>query len=242
MSTAAIACAVVDDEPMALELLARYVTQVADLRLLGAYRGAVKASHGLAANPVDLLFLDIDMPDVSGLQLLDTLVQCPLVIFTTAYSQYAVASYDYDAVDYLLKPIEFPRFLKAVQKVRQLRSLLGTGAHAAGAVEQDTLFIKSGGEVYPVKIPDLLYVEGAGNYVEFVTTTRKILALMSLQEVQALLAPYGFWRIHRSFVVAGRHVDIIEPEHVRICHKRIPIGEKYRGSVKNLLAQGRLLP
>jgi DNA-binding LytR/AlgR family response regulator len=223
---------IIDDEPMAIDLLQDYVSRVPSLELTGSCRDAVTALEELQARPVDLLFLDIDMPDLTGIQLLKSLPRPPLVIFTTAHAEYAVESYEYQAVDYLLKPIRFERFLKAVHKALEHHR---PGA-APGAAEPlaGMIFIKSGTDIHPVDVSDLLYVEGAGNYVSFVTTEKTVLSLMSMTAALELLPERSFVRIHRSYIVAVRHIGLIETDHVRIGDRRLPVGEKFRKNLSRL--------
>jgi DNA-binding LytR/AlgR family response regulator len=223
---------IIDDEPMAIDLLRDYVGRVPFLELTGSCRDAVTALEELQARPVDLLFLDIDMPDLTGIQLLKSLPHQPLVIFTTAHAEYAVESYEFQAVDYLLKPIRFERFLKAVGKAQE--------RHRSGAAPRSAeppagmIFIKSGTDIHPVDVDDLLYVEGAGNYVSFVTTEKAVLSLMNMTAALELLPERSFVRIHRSYIVAVRHIDLIETDHVRMGDRRLPVGEKFRKNLSRL--------
>jgi len=224
-------CLAIDDEPKALGIIRYYAAKVPDLQLVGEFRSGVDALRFLGTEPVDLIFLDINMPDLTGIELLQTLTRPPLVLFTTAYSDYAVQSYDWDAVGYLLKPIEFPKFLKAVHKAQaqlQPKPLLVTANPAANPVGAKHIFIKSGGQTYQVKVTDILYFEASGNHVLVVTLDRKILTLTSLLEITKSLPPRVFYRIHKSFIVALSHVEVIESYQVKIKGYNIPIGKTYR--------------
>ena len=174
----------------------------------------------------DLLFLDINMPDLSGLQFLKSLTEQPLVIFTTAYSQYAAESYDFQAVDYLLKPIKFERFLKAI--TRALKRYRAARSYDESEVSTDSILIKSGSEYHQVKLSDILYIEGTGNYITIVTPEKKILSLLRLKNVLKQLPENAFIRIHRSYIVAFQHIDVIDKNYVRINKKKLPVGELYR--------------
>jgi DNA-binding LytR/AlgR family response regulator len=219
-------CLIIDDEPVAIEILEDYIAKVDFLELAGSFRDAVKGLEFYHVHPADLIFLDINMPDISGIQFLKALTLRPLVIFTTAYSQYALESYDYDAVDYLLKPIEFDRFLKAVHKARQRyrTPMLGTSAPQ----REGFVVIKSGMDYVRIDLSDILYVQGAGNYVSFVTPRRSILSLMTMNEALRRLPRHSFFRIHRSYIINFNHVDVVEKERVKIRDEFIPIGETYR--------------
>ena len=240
-----IRCVVVDDEPMALEVLEDYIKMTPNLVLQHTFNNSLEALAYLQTNETDLLFLDINMPDLSGIQLLKSLRQPPMVVFTTAYSEYGVKSYEFDAVDYLLKPIEFDRFLKAVNKaVEQFNTRHKAGAHSSGAKDEEVsatkeyIFIKSGYQLIKLKLDTILYVEASKNYVTFVTTDKKVLALMPLSEVMQLLPPDDFFRIHKSYIVALRHIDAIERQHVNLNKQQLPIGKTYAADFFKLLNQG----
>ncbi len=225
-------CLAVDDEPKALNIIRHYVEKVPGLELLGEFRSGVDALRFLNTESVDLIFLDINMPDLTGMELLQIVTLPPLVIFTTAYSEYAVQSYDWDAVGYLLKPIEFAKFLKAVHKAQALllrkSSPLLPLATASLLPSTSYLLIKSGGQTHQLKITDILYLEASGNHVLVVTTERKIVTLISLSEIAKSLPPQVFYRIHKSFIVSLPHVEIIESYQVKMKGRAIPIGKTYR--------------
>ena len=230
-------CLLIDDEPKALEILRKYVERIHFLEFAEAFRDPVRALAYLAAHPVDLIFLDVNMPDMSGIQFLNALHTQPLVIFTTAYSEYAVRSYDYDAVDYLLKPIEFERFVRAVTKALdqyQRREKSESGGHANRGVTQNGsgnyLVVKSGTDYHKLQIDEILYIEAAGNYAVFVTATANVMSLLSMKELGSLLPPGRFFRIHKSYIVNFRHVSKIEKDQVKVGAKQVPIGEVYRES------------
>ncbi len=226
-------CIVVDDEPFALDLAADYVRKTPFLELAGTFSNPVKALAFLMEHEVDLVFLDINMPELSGMQLLNALPRKPMVVFTTAYPEFGAESYNYDAVDYLLKPINYARFLKAVNKAVELQNLKKKDkpAHAepaAHAPEKAHVLIKSGTQTFKVKLDDILYVEGAGNYMAFCTRGKKILSLLTMKEALELLPADQFVRVHKSYIVSLRHLDVIERHQVTIAGKTIPIGLTYR--------------
>jgi two-component system LytT family response regulator len=230
-------CLLIDDEPKALEILRKYVERVHFLELAEAFRDPVHALAYLAAQPVDLIFLDVNMPDMSGIQFLNALHTRPLVIFTTAYSDYAVRSYDYDAVDYLLKPIEFERFVRAVTKALEQhlqREKSEAGRNADGAVAQNGsdnyLVVKSGTDYHKLQIDEILYIEAAGNYAVFVTRNANVMSLLSMKDLGSKLPAGRFFRVHKSYIVNFRHVSKIEKDQVTIGAKPIPIGESFRES------------
>jgi two-component system LytT family response regulator len=229
-------CLVIDDEPMALDIVKDYIQKVPFLECAGAYRDPLKALDYLRKKTVDLIFLDINMPDLTGIQFLKTLKKPPLVIFTTAYSEYALESYDYDAVDYLLKPIEFERFVKAANKACEISQIKAQDA-AIFVGEREHIFIKSGTHFYKVKTEDIYYVKGTGNYVTFVTDKKEILSLMTMKKALGVLPQSIFFRIHKSYIINSLHVDLIENEEVRIRGERIPIGDTYRADFFKAIKQ-----
>lgn len=231
-------CLVIDDEPKAVEILCDYIEKAPDLECAAAFRDPLKALNYIQSNPVDLLFLDINMPDLSGIQFLNALEHHPLVIFTTAYSEYALDSYDYDAVDYLLKPIEFDRFLKAVNKAfRRYREKKRGRLPLRG--DSGYIFIKSGTDYRKLDTQSILYIKGTGNYLTFVTPNKEILTLLTMKEALEILPPQ-FQRIHRSYIINLDHAELIEAEEVKIKDQRIPIGDHYRDSLFRVIKDKRL--
>ena len=231
-------CLVIDDEPKAVEILSDYIEKVPDLECAGAFRDPLKALNHIQNNPVDLLFLDINMPDLSGIQFLNALEHHPLVIFTTAYSEYALDSYDYDAVDYLLKPIEFDRFLKAVNKAfRRVKEKKKGRLPLKG--DSGYVFIKSGTDYHKLDTRNILYIKGTGNYLTFVTLNKEILTLLTMKEALEILPPQ-FHRIHKSYIINLDHVELIDAEEVKIKDQRISIGDHYRESFFRVIKNKKL--
>lgn len=228
-----ISCIAIDDEPMALEVIERYCQKSGLTDLKATFREPVKAIEYLNRESIDLVFLDINMPDVNGLQLLRILPFRPMVIFTTAYSDYAVESYDLNAIDYLLKPITFERFLSAVNKVMNLNTLRnGTTAKD----EDDTsIFVKSGPQTYQVKVNDILYLEKDGNYITICLKDKNILVRENMGDIFDLVPSISFIRVHKSYVVAVRHITMIEAHQLTIGQIKIPIGSTYREGLKTRL-------
>lgn len=230
-----IKCLVIDDEPIAREGIADYIQRIPFLELIGACRNAFEASSFMASHPVDLLFLDIEMPDVNGIEFAQSLTQRPLIIFTTAYRDYAPEGFELDALDYLLKPISFPRFLKAANKaLHQLEQQmpLETGA--------DHFFIKSDGSYIKIAFRNILYLESAKDYVFIYTKERRYMSLISLKQVEQQLPADNFLRVHRSFIIAKNHVDSLEHHHLVIAERKIPISRSLQESVYTQLIEGKL--
>ena len=216
-------CIIVDDESGAVEILARYVERTPELELVRTFRDSIEALTFLAGHDVDLIFLDIDMPNLDGMHLSELIRDKDIqVVFCTAYSEYAVESYEKDAIDYLLKPISYERFLKAVQKALKAR------AEQAKPEPNGKVFIKSGPRIHQVNTGEVLYLEKKGHYVVFHTTERELLSRMNMSDLMNALPSDSFMRIHRSFVVAMNKIDTIEKNMVVIKGKKIPIGESYR--------------
>lgn len=215
-------CIAIDDEPKALQVIAHHAARVPVITKLNTFRSGLDALEYLSHEQADLVFLDISMPDITGLELLQSLPQPPMVIFTTAYAEYAVQSYDWEAVDYLLKPVGFVRFLKAVNKAAAVY-------RQQAPLPQDRSYqVKSGPDIHQLKLKDILYVEASGNYVTFVTNTRKVMALTSLNDVQQSLPPLMFSRVHKSFIVSMLHIEVSSQHQLKVANMTIPVGRTYR--------------
>lgn len=223
-------CIIIEDEHLALSILQSYIQKVPTLQLEQSFRDALTAWEYLQQNEVDLLFLDINMPDLNGIQLLNALPHPPMVIFTTAYSQYAVESYHLNAVDYLLKPIAFDRFLQAVQKANKHIELVEQFSIQKPQSQSDFCFIKSGVKRIKVKIADIQYMKSEGNYVRYFSAQQKILSLDSLVHIKKMLPETDFVQVHKSYLIAIAHIDVFQKEFIRIGDKRIPIGRAYRAA------------
>ncbi|WP_162426052.1 LytR/AlgR family response regulator transcription factor [Pontibacter pudoricolor] len=212
----------IDDEPMALEVVRMHAAKVPYLELVACFTDAFKALEYLQNEPVDLLFLDIKMPDISGLEFVTSLQKKPMVIFTTAYTEHAVTSFELDAIDYLLKPFSLPRFIKACNKAHELLQLRGTTTSA-----KDYVFLKTGYEQVKVFYEEILYMEAAGNYVTFVLQDKKLLSRMTINELSEQLPSDKFIRVHRSYIVAKDRIDKIERHQVTIKGNEVPVGASY---------------
>jgi two-component system LytT family response regulator len=226
-----ITCIAIDDEPKALEVIERYCRKTSLVDLRATFREPVKAIEFMNREKVDLIFLDINMPDISGMQLVQTLSPRPMIIFTTAYSHYAVESYDLNALDYLLKPITFERFLAAINKAA------GSSSSKNTLVNEDdaTIFIKSGPQTYQVKVADILYLEKDGNYITVHLKDKNILIRENMTDIFDIIPQSEFVRVHKSFVVAIKHITMIEVHQVVVNGEKIPIGSTYRELLKERL-------
>jgi DNA-binding LytR/AlgR family response regulator len=225
-------CVIIDDEPLAVELIKGFVSKVDSLELIHTFNNAIDAIAIINQTHVDLIFLDIEMPHFSGIDFLNAIDKKPLVIFTTAYENYAVEGFNLGAVDYLVKPIPFNRFLKAVARAQQLFNPTAPTTNntiVAPEMEQDFMFVKADYENIKLNYSDIMYIEGLKDYVKIYTTDLKyILTLISLIKLEQNLANKGFARIHRSYIINIKHVKSIQKNKVIIDDKRIPISESYK--------------
>jgi DNA-binding LytR/AlgR family response regulator len=223
----------IDDEPIALEVIKSLSAKIAFIDLVKCFTDAYAAIDFLQKEKVDLIFLDIKMPDISGIDFLKSLARPPMVIFTTAYSEHAVQSFELDAIDYLLKPFSPSRFLKACNKAYEqykLKSNIEDSASAPGSI-----FIKSGYDQLRVALDDILYVESNGNYMCFVLTNQKILSRLTMNETDALLPSMDFIRIHRSYIVAKKQITRIEKNTIWIKQTALPLGAAFTEEVEKLI-------
>lgn len=230
-------CIIVDDEPVARKILQEFVEQVHFLEPAGQFENAIKAEAFLQHTAADILFLDIEMPRLSGLDFLKRSAVKPLVILTTAFPEYALEGYELDIIDYLLKPIAFSRFLKAVQKARDY-----AGRHDVSTPQLSSsyLFVRSEKRIEKIELNDILYIESTGNYVNIFTTAKKIMAYLTLKGIESQLPRDGFIKIHQSFLVSFSRINAIEGNQVVIGNKALPISRNYRDMVMKLVEQ-RLL-
>jgi len=222
-----INCIAVDDEPLALDIIRDYISQVPFLNLLKVFSDGISVLEYLASNHVDLIFLDIEMGGLTGTQLLKTLQQKPKVIMTTAYRKYAVDAFDLDVTDYLVKPFKFERFLKAVEKAGSLIKQSQKDPLPADSAKE-YFFVKSGYKMMKVNFKDILYIEGLSEYIIIKTTGTNIITLQSFKNIENILPASDFIRIHKSYMVAINKIESIEGQYLVIGKKELPIGNKYR--------------
>jgi len=236
-------CVIIEDEPLARNLMIDYVKKVPSLNLLQAFSNPLEALEALRTLPVDVLFLDIQMPEITGISLLKILTKKPFVILTTAYSDYALQGYELDVTDYLLKPVTFERFLKAVDKVIQ-RSDSEIAPAIVQTEQQSTIppfvFVKDGTKLVKVKLDDILYVEGLKDYVTIHTKTQKIVTLQRLKSLEEQLPSNKFIRIHNSYIVALAAIDVIQKNEVKVGAVSLSIGDTYKKSFKEFIEKNHL--
>lgn len=219
----------IDDEPMALEIVKSHASKVPFLELVADFTDAFKALDFLQKEKVDLIFLDIKMPDISGIDFFKSLSKKPLVIFTTAYSEHAVTSFELDAIDYLLKPFSLSRFVKSCNKAFELHNFRNSTEAA------DYIFVKDGYDQLKITYDEILFLEAAGNYVTFTLKDKKVLTRSTFAEAMNLLPSDKFVRIHRSYVVSVNKVEKMERHQVTIGDKKIPMSGAYREDLINQL-------
>jgi two-component system LytT family response regulator len=222
-----IRCCIIDDEPMAIRLLADYVEKVDDLELVAEYSNPIQAIQEIMQAPVDLIFLDVQMPELSGLQFMKILGGKSKVILTTAYSEYALEGYDYDVVDYLLKPVSLDRFLQAVEKARQ-RLAEGRGETPGPTAPPSFIWVKSEYKHLKIRLDEIRYLESLGDYVAIHLSDKKVLTLQNMKQFEQELPENLFVRIHKSYLVSLEKIDYIERNRVVIGEKYLPVGNTYQ--------------
>jgi two-component system, LytTR family, response regulator len=237
-------CLIVEDEPLARNLLTDYVKKVPYLHLVKACSNPLEALEVFRNTPVDILFLDIQMPEITGITLLKVLQKKPMVILTTAYSEYAIESYELDVVDYLLKPITFDRFLKAVDKASQRLNTQPASVPVTekGPVEDQPsfVFVKDGTKLVKVNFDDILYVEGLKDYVTIHTKQQKVVSLQRLKSLEMQLPADRFIRIHHSYIISLKAIDVIHKSEVQIGTAMIPISDSYRKTFRDFVEKNQM--
>lgn len=229
-----LSCAIIDDEPLAAELLASYVSKTPGLRLAGVYESAVTAMRELRERPVDLLFLDIQMPELSGLEFATLLPKDTRIIFTTAFDRYAIDGYKVDAADYLLKPVSYDRFAASVNKVIEW---FETNERRKTAARDRFVYVKSEYKLIRLDFDDILYIEGLKDYVKiYLEAPRKpVLSLVNMKRVEDCLPSPQFMRVHRSFIVNMAKVSMVDRGRIVVGDVFIPVSESYKGQVQEYL-------
>jgi two-component system, LytTR family, response regulator len=236
-------CLIVDDEPLARNLLSDYVRKVPQLTLVDTLSSPLQVMDALHKNEIDIMFLDVQMPELTGISLLKALQKKPLIVLTTAYSEYALEGYELDVADYLLKPITFERFLRAVDKVTQRlneRSISAVTGKPPVEQAQPFVFVKDGTKLIKVRMDEILYVEGLKDYVTIHTKTQKVVSLQRLKTLEEELPFDKFIRVHNSFIVAFNAIDVIHKNDVQIGSAMIPIGETYKKSFREFIDRNKI--
>lgn len=227
-------CIIVDDEPLAQNVLKVYISRIQSLELVGICSNALEAINFLHANHADLIFLDINMPELSGIEMLKTLQHQPKVVLTTAYSEFALESYEYGVSDYLLKPIKFDRFLKAVNRVLDSNTQCSSSNSSnseAQASSEDFIFLKQDQSVFKVNHSDILYIEAFGNYLQVYTLMHKIIVRETMAEMKDRLPGSIFIRVHRSFILNISKIEKLINNQIVIADREIPVGAFYKNEL-----------
>ena len=234
-----INCIIVDDEPLSLDLLEGYVQKTPYLNLVGRCGSAVEAMQVMNDTKVDLVFLDIHMPELNGLEFSRTIKDETRIIFITAYEKYALSGYKVEALDYLIKPVNYEEFLTAASKAKKWFELLSQKSKESGSDTIDSIYIKSEYRIIQVSLSDILYIEGLKDYVKIylIEETKPIMSLMSLKSLEEQLPSYSFMRVHRSFIVNLTKIKTIERDRIIFGDKYIPISEKYKSDFQEYLSK-----
>jgi two-component system, LytTR family, response regulator len=243
-----LTCIIIEDEPLARNLMEAYVQKVPNLTLLKSFSDPLQALDFLRENTIDILFCDIQMPEITGITLLKILKKKPLVILTTAYSEYAIEGYELEVFDYLLKPISFERFLKAVEKatirltpIEPQKLLTNTDQLFENEVlAKEFIFVKDGTKLIKVKLSDILYIEGLKDYVSIITKDKRIVSLQTLKSLETLLPESQFIRVHNSFIIAFAAIDTVDKEKILIGKNYIPISDTYKKAFRDYLEKNQL--
>ena len=236
---------IVDDEPLALDVLETYIDKLPEINLVARCNNALEANEALKNNSIDLMFLDIQMPQLTGIDFLKTLKNPPLVIFTTAYANYAIEGFELNAIDYLLKPISLERFMKAVNKaIEQIELQRKDSPAPAEAEDSDFIFVKADKKLVKIKYSDILYVEGLKDYVIIRMDTNRVITLQTMKSLEDKLPSNIFKRIHRSYIVNIDRINAVVGNMIEINEKgqakHLPIGKNYREDLLNIINKNRL--
>jgi len=239
-----ISCIAVDDEPLALVQMGDFIGRIPYLELKASFKKGFDALLYIKENKTDLVFLDIQMEDISGIQLLKTLHNKPFIILTTAYDQYALEGYELEVNDYLLKPISFERFVKAVERIREMMTPINqlTALASSSSSSREYIFVKSDYRMQKVVLKEILYIEGYGDYLKIhLSQKRNVVSLLSFKKMEGVLPAGEFVRIHKSFIVAIDKIDSIGKNAIQVSGQTIPIGEAYKERFFQLLEEQGLL-
>jgi DNA-binding LytR/AlgR family response regulator len=231
-------CLIVDDEPLARELIKGYVAKLENFEIVAECADAMKALNVLRSKPVDLIFMDIQMPQITGIEFLKTIKHAPKVIITTAYREYALDGFELDVVDYLLKPITFERFLKSVNKYYQMSQddvQLVNNQNGDRGSDESFIYVKENKKVIKIYLSEIKYIEGLSEYVQIYTDKRKVIVKTSLTQMEEKLPAEQFLRIHKSYIISVNKIEAFTANTIEIQNKELPIGRSYKNVVLNLL-------
>jgi DNA-binding LytR/AlgR family response regulator len=231
-----IKCIIVEDETLAQDVIKDHLQKIKEFELVGVYRNALEAMEALRSKEVDVMFLDIYLPGMTGLDMLRSLPDPPLVVLTTAYAEYALESYEFSVIDYLLKPISFERFSKAVNKIKEGRLFSQVGKEP-GRQSQDHIFIKSNNKFFKVNFSEIIYIEGMKDYLKIHTSEYTLVTHQTMNEMEKLLPSSRFIRVHKSYIIALAQIRTIYGNSIELGKTTIPIGINYKENVMNLISR-----
>jgi len=235
-----INCLAIDDEPLALDLVEDNIRKVPFLNLVKRCKNAMEAIEIIQKEKIDLIFLDIEMPGITGINFLKTFNNRPMVIFITAYEKYALESFELDVLDYLLKPVSFERFLKAVNKAHEYYTFNNKISNTKPTTENRCIFVKADYKIIKINIDDILYIEGLKDYIKIYTGPKPILTLSSLKAIEEKLPSEEFIRVHKSFIISVNKIDSVNKSRVVIGSKEIPISDFYRDEIFKFIQKNNL--
>lgn len=234
-------CLIVDDEPLAIDVIKSHLSAYDSLELVGTSSNAIQAAEMLRKNAVDLIFLDIQMPEVTGIDFLRSLENPPMVIFTTAYAEYAVEGFELDAIDYLLKPISKERFDKAINKVLEYTSLKNGNDVDNTELDEEFIFVKANQKLIKISYDEILYIEAFADYVKIFIPEKRIVTLQTMKKMEQKLPENKFCRIHRSFIAGLKHIESYNTSEVEINGVKLPIGKNYKDAFMENMKSNKIL-
>ena len=226
-------CIVIEDEPLAQNILKKYISDHPSLELVAVCNDALESQSILSQQKIELIFLDVNLPRLSGINFIKTLVYPPLIVFTTAYPEFAVEGFELNAIDYLLKPFSFERFLKAVNKA--LEKLNAPFSQNPIATKPSFVFLKADKKIHKVDLDTIYYIEAIGDYMKVVTSSGQLIINETMKKLQEDLPPDSFIRVHKSFIISRSKIKFIEGNYVQVEDKSIPIGASYRNEVLTII-------
>jgi DNA-binding LytR/AlgR family response regulator len=229
-------CIIIEDEVLAQDVIKSHLARIGTLELTGVYRNAPEAEAALQTGETDIMFLDIRLPGMSGLQFLRGLKDPPLVVLTTAYAEYALESYEFNVIDYLLKPISFERFSKAVSKILDGR-LFTAAAKEAYLYSDDHIFVRSNSKFFRVNFSEILYIQGMRDYLKIYTPDYALVTHQTMNELEKTLPARHFIRVHKSYIISLKHIRSIYGNTIELDKATIPIGINYKESVMNMIGR-----
>ncbi|MFT4521169.1 MAG: DNA-binding LytR/AlgR family response regulator [Bacteroidia bacterium] len=234
-------CLIIDDEPLAQDVIESHLRSTPELTLVAKCNNAIEAAEMLKNQSIDLIFLDVNMPEISGIDFLRSLSEPPLVIFTTAHAEYAVEGFELDAIDYLLKPISLERFQKAVSKAKEYFKIKNEDTAESTELDDNHIFVKANQKLIKIDYDEIKYVEAFADYVKIFIPEKRIVTLQTMKNMERKLPEQKFCRVHRSFIVSLRHIESYNSSEVEVNGVKIPIGKNYKDRFLDLMKGNKIL-